>query len=282
MNSSKLSPATERAKRQPRGAPDVLPQWYWASLAAGKAHAVARGDQESATAAWALETIGRAQDAFVSAFNMLRTEEFKGAWDSLDRAEVELSFLERHFVDEGDEFGLRHIRIYVPRFLSILPYKWGLSPAYVKKKVTCGICGARVTLRSDCGHVAGQIYDGEMCVRRVEEAKLLHISLVESPAQRYSVIDLDPSHRGFEPARYLAQGLRSPWDGWFVEREERRAFHPLFQNIGRNDRCPCASGRKYKHCCLLSETVFPHFEFYFERHPPPGLPPLVVHAPQSA
>ena len=20
--------------------------------------------------------------------------------------------------------------------------------------------------------------------------------------------------------------------------------------VGRNDRCPCASGRKYKHCCL--------------------------------
>src|SRR5579859_1391197 len=25
--------------------------------------------------------------------------------------------------------------------------------------------------------------------------------------------------------------------------------------LGRNDRCPCGSGKKYKHCCLNSEAV---------------------------
>ena len=24
---------------------------------------------------------------------------------------------------------------------------------------------------------------------------------------------------------------------------------PVFQKIGRNDKCPCKSGKKYKHCC---------------------------------
>jgi hypothetical protein len=24
-------------------------------------------------------------------------------------------------------------------------------------------------------------------------------------------------------------------------------------NPGRNDACPCGSGKKYKHCCLVSE-----------------------------
>ena len=282
MNSPGLLPAAERARKQPRHSSHVLPEWYWTSLAAGKEQAVARGDEESAKAAWALETIGRTQDAFVSAFTMLRREEFKEAWDSLDRAEVELSFVERHFTDEHDEFGLRHIGIYVPRFLSILPYKWGLSPAYVHKKVVCGVCGSRITLRSDCGHVVGEIYDGEMCTRQVGEAELLHIAFVESPAQRYSVIDLDTAHPGFEPARFLVTGLRSPWDRWFVEKEERRAYHPVFKNTGRNEPCPCASGKKYKRCCLLSETVFPHFEFRFEHDPPPELPRLVVRPPGPA
>ena len=25
------------------------------------------------------------------------------------------------------------------------------------------------------------------------------------------------------------------------------------KKIGRNDKCPCDSGKKYKHCCLLKE-----------------------------
>ena len=25
--------------------------------------------------------------------------------------------------------------------------------------------------------------------------------------------------------------------------------------IGRNDPCPCGSGKKYKHCCLLKESM---------------------------
>ncbi|WP_235857291.1 SEC-C metal-binding domain-containing protein [Xanthomonas cissicola] len=26
--------------------------------------------------------------------------------------------------------------------------------------------------------------------------------------------------------------------------------------IGRNDQCPCGSGRKYKHCCATSAPTF--------------------------
>ncbi len=28
------------------------------------------------------------------------------------------------------------------------------------------------------------------------------------------------------------------------------AHNPLLNNIGRNDPCPCGSGKKYKKCCL--------------------------------
>jgi uncharacterized protein YecA (UPF0149 family) len=33
-----------------------------------------------------------------------------------------------------------------------------------------------------------------------------------------------------------------------TEREERAQW----RTTGRNDMCPCGSGRKYKHCCLLT------------------------------
>ena len=35
-------------------------------------------------------------------------------------------------------------------------------------------------------------------------------------------------------------------------RRERR-----FQLAGRNDPCPCGSGRKYKHCCLTTRQTRP-------------------------
>ena len=223
--------------------------------------------------------MGGAQDAFVQAFNSARCEAFKVAWDSLDEAEGRLTSVERHFTDDGDAFGLRHMRVHVPQFQSLFPYRWGISPAFLYKRLACSICSQRITLRSNCGHFSGEIYDGEMCGAVAEDVKLLHLSLVESPAQRYSVMDLDPDMPGFEPVRYVFNALRSPWDAWTVRREERRAHHPLFRNLGRNDPCPCASGRKYKRCCLNSETVFPHFGFVFEHDPPQEMQGLFARPP---
>ena len=36
------------------------------------------------------------------------------------------------------------------------------------------------------------------------------------------------------------------------EREEPMTAGP---RIGRNDLCPCGSGKKYKKCCFQAETV---------------------------
>ncbi|HEY4357576.1 MAG TPA: SEC-C metal-binding domain-containing protein [Acidobacteriaceae bacterium] len=42
-------------------------------------------------------------------------------------------------------------------------------------------------------------------------------------------------------------------------RTERDTFEimssPSREKVGRNDRCPCGSGKKYKHCCLNAQTV---------------------------
>jgi uncharacterized protein YecA (UPF0149 family) len=36
----------------------------------------------------------------------------------------------------------------------------------------------------------------------------------------------------------------------------RRKTRPMVKNnhIGRNEKCPCGSGKKYKHCCLNEGT----------------------------
>lgn len=30
----------------------------------------------------------------------------------------------------------------------------------------------------------------------------------------------------------------------------------MSRKIGRNDSCPCGSGKKYKHCCMLTEQTY--------------------------
>ncbi len=108
--------------------------------------------------------------------------------------------------------------------------------------------------------------------------ELLHVALVDQPVQKYSVISPTGNDGDrFALIEFVVSALRSPWHGWSYHREERRRYHPAFMGIGRNDRCPCGSTRKYKVCCLNKEIVFPHFQLSFEEDPPIELPRLRIH-----
>lgn len=41
--------------------------------------------------------------------------------------------------------------------------------------------------------------------------------------------------------------LDSPFRPWYIEELKRK--RPEFMNVGRNEKCPCGSGNKYKRCC---------------------------------
>lgn len=56
----------------------------------------------------------------------------------------------------------------------------GLSIGYIIKRSSCSICGADPV---DCLHITGEEYEGEMCIRVIEEADMLEVSLVGRPAQ---------------------------------------------------------------------------------------------------
>jgi uncharacterized protein len=57
------------------------------------------------------------------------------------------------------------------------------------------------------------------------------------------------------PMRFMASEVasgRAPANvmGWMAERDQQAAR----ANAGRNDPCPCGSGRKFKHCCLAVQS----------------------------
>ena len=236
----------------------------WQKLSDIKEKAVSSGDQLTAKAVWCLETIGHIQDHFVSVFLQLRAGEYEEAWNLLERCENEIAFLDRHFTEEGNEFGVEHARVRTKQLQDLYPLTLAFSPALLLKEVRCSICDTKLTLRSRCDHVSSEIYDGEMCGRVVTSAELLHLALVTNPVQKFSFIFPEGGNdRPFRPIKELAIAIGSPWRRWSYYREERRQFHPDFKGIGRNERCPCSSGAKYKCCCLGKEKVYPHFVISF-------------------
>jgi hypothetical protein len=152
-----------------------------------------------------------------------------------------------------------------------------LSPEIVEHEKKCNICGKIVSIRNPCGHEVGEIYNGEMCLRIVTKLDFLGISFVESPVQKYSVPFIKDEktgqtadHYDYSLLRYLIKSLISPFDPWDVNWTKRRHPHSKFPNLGRNDKCPCGSGKKYRKCCLNEEGVLmPHCEFIFSNPPPP-------------
>lgn len=243
---------------------------YWHSLSEMKSEAVVSKDELTAKAIWCLETIGRIQDHFLSAFLHLKASEFEEAWYQLERCEIEISFLDGHFTEQRSEFGIEHIRTHTRQFQELYPFTIGLSPAFLKEEVRCSICHTKISLRSGCGHRVREIYNGEMAARVITKVKMLHVSIVDTPFQKYSVIfpngNDDPR---LKPFKELAYRLESPWRSWRFEKEERRDYHPAYRDVGRNERCPCGSSLKYKRCCLNNEKVFPHYSISIlsERRP---------------
>jgi hypothetical protein len=55
----------------------------------------------------------------------------------------------------------------------------GMSIGAIVKKASCSICRRDP---HDCSHITGRTYDGKRCVRVIEEAELLEVSLVDRPS----------------------------------------------------------------------------------------------------
>ena len=241
-----------------------LPQNFWRGLSNKKDCYVNQNNQLGAKAAWCLETIGHIQDNFISVLLHIKAEEFREAWDLLEHCEKAIIALDRHFGESQDEFGIEHVRDHTRQLQELFQLKWGFSLGILFEDVCCSICQSRRTLRGDCDHEIGEIYNGMICANIVKRGSLLHVSLVDSPAHKYSVIWPEDETQ-FVVLKYLAEEMLSSWDAWKYHKETCRSRHPAFKNVGCSDTCPCGSDLKYRDCCMNTDTVphFPHFQFTF-------------------
>lgn len=90
---------------------------------------------------------------------------------------------------------------------------------------------------------------GHPAIAEYVEAENAHYELMNrgARADQHGEVVLPPSEsRGLEQISMRAQSA-------FARLEEARTW-----SAGRNDRCPCGSGRKYKACCMGPPTLSVH------------------------
>lgn len=244
--------------------------------------AVTKGNQTEATDCWKAETIASIQRIFSETFDMLRAGTFYDAWCHLEQCEIALLGLQRHHVsDESDLHRIRYINQTVSQWQSLYPYKMFFSPEFLKRKVVCGICGSVVLPRNNCGHKKHNVYDGRLCIHRVEKAELLSISLVRNPVQKYSVGFLTDDkgqkidHYDYGNVRFVADRVVSPWHGWRAIDMTRAITAEEVAHVNPSAPCPCCSGEEFGKCCTgKKRLVVPHLQIVFHVAPPPDFAEL--------
>lgn len=226
-------------------------------------------NQEQAKQLWVYQKIVEIHQSYIAAFNLLKDKSYYKAWCQLERIEIDFHNLKRHFVFNKELFYLWHIERSVKNLQIIFPYRIFASSEILKKKKKCSVCDKEISIRNSCGHVVGEIYNGEMCHRIVTESEVLGISLVENPGNKYSVMFLSDEKTGnqidqynYDTIDYLFDNINSPYEFWDLEVSQREIDKTYYGKVGRNDLCPCNSGKKFKHCCIKKiGEKYPHYEF---------------------
>lgn len=252
--------------------PAMLPSIFWEHVKVQKTTAVGDGDQLAAKAFWCIETIGRAQDRFTAGFLAAKNDDFYTFWCDLERVEVALHALERHYPSDAGDFGLLHLRVHVPRFQELFPYRQFFSPGMIVRRFECSVCHEQMKLRGGCNHFVGEIYDGEMCHRILDDIQVREVSIVDIPVQKYSVLFGPDIAYEYGPVRYVVLGLSSLWNAWQCQIKDIEEAPERFPGTDPSSNCPCDSGKPYHECCQDKPRIRRHHEVLFHVDPPPTLP----------
>lgn len=244
---------------------------FRAELQKLKEEYVARNDQAQAKQIWIFQTVLDVHINYQNAFALIQAKSFYQGWCQLEQTELSISWLKRHFPFDKTQYELWFVERTVKNLQIIFPYKMFGSSEILKKKKKCSTCDKEVSIRNFCGHVVGEIYDGEMCHRIVTEAELLGMAFVENPGNKYSVAFLkndktgeQQDHYNYDIVEYLFDKVSTPYEWWDLEISQRTRTEEVYPNTGRNDLCPCGSNKKYKKCCgnKIGEK-YPHYDFRF-------------------
>ena len=245
-----------------------------------KKDAVEAEDETSANILWCYETIYNIQKTYLFVYEHLRkaqlysneldnegfdsdkSREYETAWDELEKCEIEIGGLEKNYCileTPLREYGIDSILEDIKRLQGLFPYRLFTSREMIIKSQVCTICGKPVSIRHPCSHVPGNVYMGKMCLRSITDAEFVNENIVTKPFDKYAILKLQGQKFDFSLLDYIVPHI-APYSKWSYSVEKR--LKPEYQGVGRNAKCPCGSGKKYKYC--LRDNPKDHYEDHYK------------------
>jgi len=226
--------------------------------------------------AWYLGAYASVISLYLQAMREMAQRKFFEAWCTLERVEISLNDLKKNAGYALSDLKIDLFQELVTRWQSTYPYSVFLSPEFHIGHETCSICSQRISPHSHCGHRIGRVYGGRICYRIARDMKVVGMSLVHTPVQKYSVVHPwknDPDRHNL--VEYVFRLIGHPFSHWDLEWTYRFEVHPLEFSDG--NACPCGSALVYSSCCKARPGIRRrHVQVLLDQMPSPDIPLLVL------
>lgn len=207
---------------------------------------------------WCLIEVYNIQKNYLTMFRLLKSGKYEEAWRLMDNIDISMGNLRENFGEGMNSYNLTFINQIIKYYEKVFPDFVYTSREGIIKSEKCSICGKKASLRGGCSHIPGKLYMGELCLREVTDYEIIGVAIVKHPLDKYAILKLEGKEYNYQVLDYLMGKLDNPFRPWYVEELKRK--RPEFINVGRNDKCPCGSGKKYKKCCCgTSREYGPHY-----------------------
>ena len=226
-----------------------------------KQYAIENNIEELANAQYVASQYMKLLCQLTSYFKSLNEKEYKESWNILQDCLDSAFWIGRYMIIEN-RYEIPQIVDLLTSYESLYPYKIFASTEMIITKSECSIC-SKPFQSLDCPHIKGNLYWGEVAIENVTEIKEFQaVAMVSHPLDKRCVMELSDDTRTNEEKfqlfnEFLEQQIPA-FQLFTIEVQKTRRQRPDIKIVGRNAKCPCGSGKKFKNCCGQ--------DLYYEHH----------------
>jgi len=222
-----------------------------------------KNDEEPLLFIWFCLSVIHAAETFHEVFVLLKEREYYKAWNELAQIEIIINNIKLNIPDYSKYATCSFLENSTVKLQKIYPYKLFTSIVMVDTKEECSICGSSMNPFTGCEHIRGKVYSGEVCYSVVYDGIFVGVDFVEKPSAKCAVVfdEIDNPEK-YILLEYIIPKLPNEYTKWDYKILTKYEPHSNY-TIGRNEKCPCLSGKKYKHCCMNDPKgiKYEHYEF---------------------
>lgn len=222
-----------------------------------KEKAIQNEDESNANALFVVNSYIKLIQKYTKYWVLLRSEKYRESWGALQDCLDHLRVVSR-FTNWTEKFHLDFLWMQLKELEKLYPFKVFSSIEMMIEKEKCSVCGKPST-DLDCVHIRGELYNGELAHSIVEKGKLLAVALVKNPMDKRCVVEVSGDNRSeeekFKLLHFFNSQVKVPLQAFGIVETTRDRSINEFKDVGRNERCPCGSTKKFKNCCINKNSI---------------------------